>query len=345
MNRQYGALSGIAIILIVLNHTITAGSTVAPVDGWEGQLLVTLQALGTFAVPTFLFISGAFVAYAAKASKSALSLKFVWGSLERIVIPYLVWSLIYYVVIIFTRDQTYGPLGYIKNLLVGRPYHFVPLLIFYYLVAPILVIAGKRFGWLLLLLVGLYQLFLIVWLHPGVLGTAVTLPDAARFLVPPVLATTMADWAIFFPMGLIFSMHNATLKPRLQRLKWGIAAATAVLFLIGILNAFGILNAPWARFVAPVLFMGLLPVIDRKSIPQVRRAEQVGRRSYGIYLAHFIVLDLTLYLIKQVVPGLIGWPILIYPLIFVAALLLPQLLMDRMSKRPSTRKVYRYVFG
>jgi peptidoglycan/LPS O-acetylase OafA/YrhL len=343
MNRQYGALSGIAIIVIVLNHAITAGDTFSPVEGWVQNVLTILQALGTFAVPTFLFISGAFVAYAAKASKT-LSLKFVWGSLERILWPYLVWSLIFYVVIIFSRQETYSVFGYIKNILVGFPFHFVPLLIFFYIVSPILVIFGKRFGWLLLLFIGLYQIFLIVMTDPAILGKQ-EVTGLLRIIVPPVLVGTMADWAIFFPMGLIFSMNNATIKPHLQKLKWLTAVVTVSIFIVGMLNAFGLLGAPWARYLAPVALMFLLPVIDRKSIPQVRRLEQVGKRSYGVYLSHFIVLDLTALLIRNVVPGLFNYAILVYPLFFVLALEVPLLLMDAMSKRPSTRKVYRYVFG
>ena len=199
-------------------------------------------------------------------------------------------------------------------------------------------------GWLLLLLIGLYQIFLIVMTDPAI-GGRQEVSGVMRLLVPPVLASTMADWAIFFPMGLIFSMNNSEIKPKLQKVKWIVAFVTVALFVLGILSAFGQISAPWARYVAPVVFMLLLPVIDRKSIPQVRRFEQVGKRSYGVYLSHFIVMDLTALLIRTIWPGLFNYPVLIYPLFFVLALGVPLLLMDAMSKRPSTRKVYRYVFG
>lgn len=344
MNRQYGALSGLAIIVIVINHAITAGDTYSPVDGWVQNVMTMIQAVGTYAVPTFLFISGAFVAYAARASKKTLSVKFVWSSLERILWPYLIWSLIFYIVIIFSRNETYSLFGYIKNILVGFPFHFVPLLIFFYIVSPVLVLVGKRFGWLVLLGIGLYQIYLIVMTDPAIGGSR-EVSGLLRLTVPPVLANTMADWALFFPMGLIFSMNNATLKPRLQQLKWVVVILTILIYAIGMMNAFGLVSAPWARYLAPVFFMLLLPVIERKSIPKVRWFEQVGKRSYGVYLAHFIVIDLTVLLIDTLVPGLFDYAIIIYPLFFVLALEIPLLLMDAMSKRPSTRKVYRYVFG
>lgn len=342
MNRQYGALSGVAIILIILNHAITAGDSVAPVAGLARQLLTVLQALGAFAVPTFLFISGAFVSYAAR-GKSALSLKFIWGSVKHILWPYLIWSFIFFLTVLLTRNEQQSAAGYIKSLLVGYPYHFIPLLLFYYLIAPLLVILGRRWGWLLLLAIGLYQLFLLYAVKPELFGA--NPPGWTWWLTPPVLRNTMADWAIYFPLGLIFSMHNAAIKPHLQRWKWISLAAVVALFALGILNAFGALTAPWARFVAPVPLMFLLPIINRSAIPLVGRFEQVGRRSYGIYLVHFIVLDLVLFLARQLAPGLFAWPVVLYPLLFIAALFIPLLVMEWAAKRPSTRKVYRYVFG
>jgi peptidoglycan/LPS O-acetylase OafA/YrhL len=344
MNRQYGALCGVAIVLIVLNHTITAGDTFAPVEGWAQYLLTVLQAFGTFAVPTFLFISGAFVSYAAR-GKTALSVKFIWGSVKHILWPYLIWSAVFYLTVLVTRQQSQSLLGYIKSLLVGFPYHFVPLLLFYYIISPLLVIVGKRFGWLLLLGIGLYQLFLMAAVKPMEAFGIHNLPGWTWYLTPPVLRTTMADWAIYFPMGLIFSMHNAALKPQLQRWMWASLTAVALFFLLGIFNAFGIVAAPWARFLAPVPLMFLLPIINRNSIPAVSRFEQVGRRSYGIYLIHFIVLDWVLFAIHRLWPGLFGYPILIYPMLFVVALFVPLLVMEWVAKRPSTRKLYRYVFG
>lgn len=344
MNRQYGALSGVAIVLIVLNHIITAGDTFSPVEGRAQSLLTALQAFGAFAVPTFLFISGAFISYAAR-GKSALSLKFIWGSVKHILWPYLIWSLVFYLTVLVTRQEQQSVGGYVKSLLVGNPYHFVPLLIFYYIISPFLVIMGKRFGWLLLLAIGLYQLFLLYAVKPADAFGLMNPPGWTWYLTPPVLRTTMADWAIYFPMGLIFSMHNTALKPRLQRWQWVSLTAVVLFFALGILNAFGVVAAPWARFLAPVPLMFLLPIINRSTIPAVARFEQVGRRSYGIYLLHFVVLDWVLFLFSRLVPGLIHWPVIVMPLLFVVALWVPLTMMEMAARRPSTRKVYRYVFG
>ena len=63
------------------------------------------------------------------------------------------------------------------------------LLVLYYLLAPLLVRLGRRWGWLVLAAIGLAQVFLINVLHPGALGF--TLPSQAQALVPPVLGRTL----------------------------------------------------------------------------------------------------------------------------------------------------------
>lgn len=357
MNRQYGALSGVAICLIILNHTLTAVHMFWPATGWWHRVVSVFQAVGVFAVPTFLFISGAFVAYAAR-GKSSLSFKFVWTSIKHILWPYLIWTFLYYTVLTITRDRQESLPQYLHYLLTGEPYHFVPLLMLFYLVSPLLVMLGERLGWLVLLAVGLYQLFLLHVINPGIFGSVA--PGWMWHLTPPVVRETLSNWAIFFPMGLVFSMHNGRVKPYLLRFKWVSFWAALGLFVLGVLNLFGVVAAPWARFLAPFPLMLLLPIIDRNRIPFLARFEQVGRRSYGIYLAHFIVLDLVPFILVSVIPGtfqfVVSWlgyllsekmatAVIVYPLLFGAALFIPLWVMEWASKRPSTRKIYRYIFG
>lgn len=344
MNRQYGAMSGVAIVLIILNHTVHFGFQVSPVSGPVHDILVVLQMLGAFAVPIFLFISGAFVAYAAR-GHSNHPLKFIQNSVSRILWPYLFWSLVFYVLIFFSDGDRYSIPGYVKNLLVGFPYHFVPLIIFYYILSPLLAKIGRRHGLLLLAAVGLYQIFLIVMQHPDWLGNFV-MPAWAQWFVPPVLFNTMAAWAIFFPMGLVFSLHNKEIRPYLQRAKWVVVAVTIGLFVTAVFdNIFNLVDAPWIQYLMPFIFMFVLPVINRKSIPLLKQFEKVGKRSYGVYLSHLIVLTIVMGLIKAFLPGLSAYPIIIYPLFFIIALEIPLRTMEMMARMTQTRKVYKYVFG
>lgn len=175
MKRQFPAFRGLAIVIVVFFHSIVMVNDIPvelgypPMEGWKHIFLSILGSLGIFAVPTFLFISGSFFAYATQTrGKGAKFLyKVSWANIIHILWPYIIWSIAFYIAIFIGRGETYSISGYIKNLIVGYPYHFIPLLIFNYFLAPIFLLLGKRFGWILLLAIAIYQVTLINLLHLG----------------------------------------------------------------------------------------------------------------------------------------------------------------------------------
>jgi len=348
MSRQFVAFSGLAMVLIVLNHSIQLGveATVAAgyaaPGGWGRFLLTLLQGLGVFAVPIFLFISGAFVAYAAKGA-SRLSVKFVWNSIRHILWPYLIWSILFYALIYFHGGQAFSFTGYLKNLATGYPFHFVPLLVLFYVASPVVIPAARRHPWLLLGAIGVYQLLLIAIRNPDLF--AVSLPGLVSLLDPPVVGGTFADWGVYFPLGTVFGLHASSLRPRLARLKWAFALVALALFILGLLHATGVANAPWARLIVPLPFIFIVPVVQRASIPAVQQLEKIGKRSYGLYLTHLIVLDLLLWAIELLAPELFAYQLLLLPFLFAVGLAVPVIIMSDMAQRKPSRKVYRYVFG
>jgi peptidoglycan/LPS O-acetylase OafA/YrhL len=348
MSRQLGAFSGLAIALIVLNHAITLGidaqvpAGFSAIGGWEQTLLSILQALGMFAVPIFLFISGNFVAYAAQGNPPRLSSKFLWSTLRHILIPYLIWSILFYILVLFVHDKRYSLVDYVKNLLVGYPYHFIPLLLFYYLVSPFLVILGKRYALPMLILVGIYQIFSMNVLHPGML--AFSFPAWTRWLTLPVLRQTLADWAIYFPLGLSFGLHANVLLPWLKRWNWLLLLSTVIVFFVGVLDAYKVITFPFASFICQTTFVLALPAISRQSIPIFRQFEDLGKRSYGLYLTHLIIIDLSLLVLGLILKGIIGLHIVLFPLLFVMGLFIPLGIMN-LASRGRVKRAYRYVFG
>lgn len=348
MNRQFGALTGLAMMLIVLNHAITLGLDAynfpgfSPIIGWRYILLSNLQAIGVYAVPVFFFISGSFVAYAAQGDPPKFSRKFLWSSFRHILIPYVIWSLVFYFVIFLQKQESYSLLEYIKNLLVGYPFHFIPLLVFYYLLSPLLVIAAKRYSFALLLLIGLYQLFSINVVYAGYLGF--TFPEWARALTIPVLRNTLADWAIFFPLGLVYGLHTKRMLPWIKRNAWWLLIATVLLLFVAMLNAYKFVAFPLARHLSTLTFSLALPAFTRERIPLVRAFEKLGKRSYGLYLTHLIVLDTMVLFLISMAPWVIRLPWLLFPLLFVLGLLVPMAIMELVARGP-TRRVYRYIFG
>lgn len=348
MNRQFGALSGLAILLVVLNHSISFGVNYPRMWGFpsvpaSGMILLNvLLAFGTFAVPTFMFISGSFLAYAVQGDQARLSIKFLLSTFRHIILPYVIWSIVFYILVYLMSGESTDLIGYGKKLIVGNPYFFVPLLVFYYLLSPLLVIVGRRFGLLLVALVFVYQLLLLNIVNPGIFGF--TFPAWMGYLAPPVLRTTLADWGIFFPMGLVYGLNARRIQPWSRKLVWLFVGLTALIFLVALLDAFSVWHVPWARYIAPIPLMFVLPAIRRDIIPQVKLLERMGKRTYGIYLTHLIVLNLLLIGFRALTPWFINLGWLFFPVLFLLTALLPLWLMEAAARGPA-KPVYRYIFG
>lgn len=348
MNRQFPALRGIAILLVIVNHAVTlslAESVEAnqrAATAVELFVLMALKELGVIAVPVFLFLSAAFLVYALQSRPINAGYKVVVSSLKHIVWPYVFWSFVFFLVMFLIKGERSSPLQYAKNILVGYPFNFVPLLIFFYLLSPLLVWAGKRAPWAVAAGFGLYQLFLINALKPGIMGFA--FPEWTYALTPPVLRVTLAVWGIFFPLGILYSLHRARFHQVLERFWPLIAAAAAVLYVLAVLHAAGSIAFPLAEVFLPVVLILLAPLVRREWIPAARSLEQIGKRSYGLYLTNLIIIMTVLMVIRVIAPPVLGWYLLVVPILVLAALLLPLFLINA-TDRITGPTASRYVFG
>ncbi|MCI0519397.1 MAG: hypothetical protein L0Z70_03980, partial [Chloroflexi bacterium] len=72
--------------------------------------------------------------------------------------------------------------------------------------------------------------------------------------------------------------------------------------------------------------------------------ERVGRRSYGLYLTHLIVMDLFFFAIQWLLALAPGWSLLLVAILFGVGLTFPVWMMEALAKGPA-RRVYRYLFG
>jgi peptidoglycan/LPS O-acetylase OafA/YrhL len=328
MKRHYPALRGVAIFLVVLHHAIVLGTSF-PGDwgfkistGLGADVLLVISMLGWVAVPIFLFISGSFYAYAARGTPPEISLKVVKSNFIGLLWPYTIWSLVYYSVEWLGRGVTYSFTGLIKNLLIGYPFHFVPLIVFFILISPLLIKFGWKIGWFWLLgAIAGYQIFLILALDSFQYG--LVLPDWTDNFVIPVLARTMADWGIYFPLGLYFALNTNKITPVLARGKWYFLILGFLLFGLTASHALGYINFPHSRHLYPLMLIFIVPVLQRDWIPSRKFFESVGKHAYGLYLTHLVVIFITLMLLYQIFPSLLAQPYLIHLVLFLISLFLP----------------------
>jgi hypothetical protein len=350
MGRQYGSLCGLAIVLVVLNHVVNWATGTPQVAGWTqsgGAVAgVVLLILGQFgpasAVAVFMFVSGSFVIYATRGNPRRLPFHVALTRVRTMLLPYVIWSLVFYGIIYFQWGSTYTLAGYVKNLLVGYPFHFVPLLVFFYLLSPVLVRMSTRMRWATVALVEIYQLILTNLVYRGVYGFE--FPAVMRLLEPPVLAHTLADWGVFFPLGMACSLDGPSVLPLLRKARWVTGGLAAVFFGLACLDTAAVVHFPLGNHLCALAVALFIPTLKRESIPLVSWLEQAGRRSYGIYLMHMIVVDLCVVTLGGLMPWVFAYRVEVLFLLFVAGLFIPLGAMSLAARVP-VRQAYRAVFG
>lgn len=371
MVRRFLLLNGLAIIAAVLYHASGWGFTAmfwwtyryAPVrvpnfDQMGSAAYYGLRAveqLIIFAVPAFLFVSGFFIAFAAGRSKGNVRWQMIGARIQTLIIPYLLWSVLIWMAD-FVQGARHTPLAYLQMLLTGRtasPYYFVPLLIQFYLLSPLLVPLARRRGAFLLALAAVIQLAVRTLIY---LNTIEVLPPAAAPLMPLTASWFFSGHLFWFTAGIVAGFNLDVLKNLLPRIRWVALALLLILFPLGILEWEWILRSSselWIAtretvldsFFAAATILVFLGFGDLK-IPHADQLGDLGSKSFGIYLAHSPVLEYTARGVFAVAPSLLAHQILFQPLLVFMGLAIPLLLMRvaNMDRSP-VRSYYQYIFG
>lgn len=371
MVRRFLLLNGIAIIGAVAYHASGWGfiamfwwtdryaAVSTPNFDQMGSVayfaLRALEQLIIFAVPAFLFVSGFFIAFAAGRTRGNIQWKVIGARIQSLLIPYLLWSVLIWVAA-FAQGQRYTPLQYVELFITGRtasPYYFVPLLIQFFLLSPLLVPLAKKRGLLLLALTAVIQLAVRTLIY---LNTLEALPAAVQPLMPVTASWFFPGHLFWFTWGIVAGFHIEALKRLLPRIKWVALAAVVILFPLGMLEWELVLQSfsqVWigARetildsFFAAAIILAFLAFGDLK-IPYAAELSDLGGKSFGIYLAHSPVLEYTARAIYLLAPWILAHQILFQPILIFMGLAVPLLLMHiaRLERSP-VRVYYQYIFG
>ncbi len=194
----------IACIAVVLIH-ITSDAIFKYTQGSELQIFVViLNSIVKFAVPCFVFLSG-YALFRTYKYKKIYYKEFIKKRLSVILVPYIIWTVIYYFLYVY---RGYYPLSipfFIKGLILGdMSYHL------YFMV----------------IIIQFYLLF--KWLKHWVerVKTVVGLPIIAVFQIVYVLALMQyipksdrlfLSYIIFFMCGMYYEKHKTLLDQMLKK--------------------------------------------------------------------------------------------------------------------------------
>ncbi len=278
-NLNIQALRCFAIIAVVMIHT-------SPV----GIESVFIRPFINFGVATFLFLSG----YLTKESNN-------WGGLFRrrtirIGIPYIIWSIIYYIPQM--QEFGMGGNGLIFNLLTAGSndilyYVFVYLQLVY--LSPLLFKVAKS----------KYRL-LIFWITPISLIGFVYIPWITGKPLPDCVALLWHDvclgWMFYYYLGLL--LGNKLIKVDIS-IKW-----TIMMLVVAILCQIGEGYWLWqqdlpgagtqlklsALLTNVILMLVFYKVLNNSGFEVKNKIiKLIGDYSFGIYLSHIAIIDILSY--------------------------------------------------
>jgi peptidoglycan/LPS O-acetylase OafA/YrhL len=367
--RKFLALTGVATIAVVLNHAAGWGitamfwwahrfrSVTSPSFDQLGSLpywgLSIIKILTLFSVPAFFFLSGYFVAYASRGLTSTYTWKMAKVRIINLLPPYLIWSLIVFLVD-YVAGTIYLPSTYLINLFLGKAteaFWFVPLLIQYYLIAPLLVPLAKNHWKLLLGISAAIQVFVqISWyMRHGYLPGLSLLTDSILYKL-----LFLNSGIFFFVMGIVAGLYLEEFKLFIKRYQWiffVVMFISAILSMVEyqsqVVTDLGTWDGDFrtlfqffyaAAFIASYLASDSIPSIEMKNLIKV------GSKSYGIFLAHVPVITIAAKILYHIAPWIFGFQSVFIFLLVLCGLGIPFFFMEISSRTP-IRVYYKYLFG
>jgi len=359
MIQRLFLFNGLAIVCVVCNHA--AGWGLMALADWADRsgyglvsasyysVLLAVKCLTSFSVPAFLFVSGFFVAYAARGSQATWNWKMVRVRLKNILVPYLIWS-----IVVFAIDAlqgiTYTPAGYVVRLVLGGAhpaYFYIPLICQFYLLSPLVAPVARTHPGKLLLVAALLQLGALCLRYPVLFG--VEIPGWL-----PLTELSFPMYALFFALGLVLGFHLQPFKQWLDRAKWGLLVALIVLAALALLESEvvyqltgfrrgggpGTFSTNLYSIAAVLCFLAFSQV----TIPFSKQIYRLGSATFGIYLLHPKVLEFVARAIQAFAPWMLAYQVLFQPVLVISGVGLPLLFMTVVARSPA-RKAYRYLFG
>jgi membrane-bound acyltransferase YfiQ involved in biofilm formation len=315
-------------------------------------VLRLMEQLPVATIPAFLFVSGVFVAFTAR-QQGAVQWPVVRGRLQTLLVPYLVWSAVL-LILPMAEGNVVSPAQIPMILLTGTAnpaYYYVPLLVQFYLLSFWLVPLARKRPVLLLVGAAVVQLVVQLAYYLGYFG-----------IEPPLLMAigTTPKWffatrIFWFSLGIVAGFNLKVLEGWLPRFRWWLAGATLLLIPAGMLEwewLVGLSGEYWLAHretFIDTLYSLLVILAVLAFFKQSSRVdgpiEELGLKSYGIYLIHSPVMGYTARAVYHLAPALLASQLALQPLLIVAGLGVPLAAMAIANRLPRVQRYYKYGFG
>jgi fucose 4-O-acetylase-like acetyltransferase len=355
-------LNGIATIMVALHHAAAYGYLAMfqwtnryravdipnydQLDSLAYFVTLFIRQADSPAIPSFLFVSGFFVAFLAKGVEKRVAFKQVWPRIRKLLAPWVVWTI---ALLLLLHGARALETSWLEIL---RAYYFIPLVIQFYLLAPWLVPFVRKRPWLALALSALIQLAVQSISYMRVLGVAHPLISTLSGLTP---LWFFPGRIFFFTMGVAAGLYVKPLSDWL--VTWRKPLLTGAVLMLGLALvehqvvgsmiarewAGGSFNG-FARTAYAVLFILAFFAWSATKLPGQAAITQLGGLSLGVYLMNTPVIYIFSSLMYHLTPAALGIQWIYQGVLVLTGLLVPVVVMTVMRRTP-LRRVYSLVFG
>lgn len=369
MARRLLYLNGIAILNVILYHS-TAWGFIAMfwwTDRYREVSTPNFDQMGSaayyglrlieqyviYSIPAFLFISGFFVAVATGRNRETVGWDFIFTRVKNLLIPYILWSMIL-LGFDWINGRSFGFWEFLRILLTGQAtdaFYFIPMLTQLYLLSPVIIPLVKKNSVWMLLLVGVFQLFIGLLRYIAILDLEVPVLALFSILNRSFLFTGNIFW---FTFGIVFGFHQQEMRQIFFRFRWLLLGGSIIFYLLGLFEWEYLLRLSGKPWLGPretlidlfyaACFLALFIAMDHVKLPFQKTISQIGARSYGIYLSHSLALIFVARLTYHFAPQILGIQWLFQPFLWVVGLSGPLILITIVDRSP-LRKYYALVFG
>jgi peptidoglycan/LPS O-acetylase OafA/YrhL len=289
----------IAIIAVLLIHG-TSGATQLPLGTGSQAVFFMLNKISLFTVPLFIWISGVVLFYTYYDRwEPGMSRVFWTKRLRRILIPYVLWSLFYYLYnqFIFHGKISFDTLHLIKLLLSGNAsYHlyYMVIIVQFYLLFPFMITAARSCH----------------WFRQGLIPFGIGIQAAAycfhHWVYPlPEYTSLFLSYSALFAFGAFVGIHYAEIVSWFNSYKkwiWSTLLLAGFTF-VGMLflNQYGLISIENTWFeLALLVYCMTIPLCcihwAKERLASGSRIgaafSSLGAASFGIYLVHPSLLTL-----------------------------------------------------
>lgn len=316
LRRRIGELDilrAVAAFAVVMIHVTASPLATLPTPTRSFFVYSLINQWSRFSIPAFVLITGIVLFYAYGRRDDFSAREFFTRRLQAIAIPYLVWTVFY--MIWRTRIEGTWP-QFTQNLawsvVKGNAMYqlyFIVLIFQYYLLFPLIRPIGRS-RWLGVAVAAalLLQLALMWDTYYGLFTQAITAPWAVALLR---WRDRLFPWWIgYFMTGVWIAAHLDQFLARARRYLWPLLAGTGLLFAWMMAEYLQAMARPGAsvgfaatgfRPSAYIYSLGAVVAIVGFGGWLMAREGRVsqgflefGKHSFGIFLVHPLVLDLTL---------------------------------------------------